>query len=317
MFEPRPLPTLPQRILIPENLRDAAQNSQRLIRLHKCIQSHRKVRISRKPATHAQRITNFAASIAFPPNRRQSNIINFRIRTPNRAASNRNFEFSRQVIEVVVRPKQMRSLQRERRRIHNLIRGNPRQRATGNVSHHVAASALRAQPHSLERLNRLGNRFDGQPMKLNILTHRKISHGSRMSRRKPSNRSKLLRTQQSIRNRDPQHKIFSSLALATLSSLHARAVPLRVNPPPFEISARPLRQHRSSPASRKRLNFLKRLPRIFLPFQPLDFLRLRFLRHTCIDARAQYSSPVLAPKISCPPKTKNPPTSLAAGERVA
>src|SRR5580704_655771 len=317
MFEPRPLPTLPQRILIPENLRDAAQNSQRLIRLHKRIQSHRKMRISRKPAAHTHRIANFAASIAFPPNRRQSNIINFRIRTPNRAAGNRNFEFSRQVIEVVIRSKQMRSLHRERRRINNLIRSNPSQRATSNIPHHIAASAFRTQPHGLKCLNRLGNRFDRQPMKLNILTHGKISHGSRMSRRQPSDRAKLLRTQQAVRNRDPQHEIFGCPALAALPSLHARAIPLRVNPPPFEISTRPLWQHRNSPASRKRLNLLKRLPRIFLPFQPLDFLRLRFFRHTWIDARAQYSSPVLAPKISCALKTKNPPTSLSAGERVA
>ena len=71
-----------QSLLVAENLRYPAYYVQRLLRLHKRIDPHAKMRFIRQAAAYAQRIANFVSAT----NSRQSNIINFGIVAPDGAA---------------------------------------------------------------------------------------------------------------------------------------------------------------------------------------------------------------------------------------
>src|ERR1700727_1019176 len=75
---------------------------------------------------------------------------------------------------------------------------------------------------------------------------------------------------------DPQHEKWQRASLAALASDHARAIALRVNSPPAEISANPLGRNRIEALSRKTANFGETLPRIQRAFPALGLLCLGF-----------------------------------------
>ena len=62
-FEPGPLAVLAQFSTLAENFGDALEHRNHLVPLHKSIEPHREMRISREPAADAQRETNFGISV--------------------------------------------------------------------------------------------------------------------------------------------------------------------------------------------------------------------------------------------------------------
>ena len=79
-----------------QKFRDAFEHGQHLLPAHKGIQANTKVRIGRQPSANTQREPDLRAAA----NRRQSDIVNLRIRAPNPASRDRYFELARQIVEV-------------------------------------------------------------------------------------------------------------------------------------------------------------------------------------------------------------------------
>src|SRR5260221_4053305 len=97
-------------------------------------------------------------------------IIDLRIRAPRPAASNGNLELPRQIVKLGVAAQLPIQLSGEGRSVAVLVRVKAGQRAPGNISYHVAARAGGRQPYPPKRLENIGQPFNGQPVKLKILT---------------------------------------------------------------------------------------------------------------------------------------------------
>src|SRR5262249_41577410 len=94
-----------------------------------------------------------------------------------------------------------------------------------------------------------------------------------------------------VRNRNAQHEVLAAFAFSTGAAQRTRAVALRVNPPPFEIEARPLRQHAPTALRPKPPYLVERPPRGFLALQTFGLLRLRLLhRGLCRMSRLWHAT---------------------------
>ena len=67
--------------------------------------------ISRKAAAYSQRKPHFRRSTNRAGDRREANVIDFRIRAPDAATGYGNLEFARQIVELVVADKETVCLQ--------------------------------------------------------------------------------------------------------------------------------------------------------------------------------------------------------------
>src|SRR4030081_973012 len=102
----------------------------------------------------------------------QADVINLRIRAPYVAAGNRNFEFARQVVKIIVAPKRLADLQSQWRCVANLVRVDSRDGASGNVAGYVTAGAHRAKAALLKGVEHFRQSLDGDPVQLNVLPDR-------------------------------------------------------------------------------------------------------------------------------------------------
>src|SRR5438270_3963247 len=103
--------------------------------------------------------------------RSQTDIVNLRIRAPDAASSDRDLEFAGKIVEVSIACQHARGFERQRRSIANLIGIDPSDRTTRNITSDIAAGAGRVQSHLSERFEDLWERFDGDPVQLNVLPH--------------------------------------------------------------------------------------------------------------------------------------------------
>ncbi len=170
----------------------------------------------------------------------------------------------------------MRDRDRNRRGIDQFVGIHAGQRASRHIAHHVAAGALGRQPNRIQRVYNLRQRFDRQPMELNVLTHRNVCQVPRMLAGNLADFSKLACRDNSVGDPDPHHEPFGRQPFAALATRSAHAVALRVNTPPFEIGRSPLRHHARAPCAGKCANLVKRFPRILLPLQSLHPLGFGF-----------------------------------------
>ncbi len=171
---------------------------------------------------------------------------------------------------------------RNRRGIDQLVSVNAGQRTARYIAHHVAARALGREPNGVQRVHHLRQRFDRQPMQLNVLAHRDVCQVPRVVAGDLADLPQLARGDDSVGNPDPHHEPFGGQAFPAFAAGRAYAVALRIHAPPFEIGRSPLRHHARAPLARKRANFVKCLPGILLALQPLHplsfglFWRSRF-----------------------------------------
>src|SRR6266404_7819892 len=110
----------------------------------------------------------------------QSNVVYLGIRAPRAAASNGNLELPRQIVKLGVAAQLPIQLSSQGRSVAVLVRVKPGQWAPGNISYHVAARASGRQPYPPKRLENIGQRFDGHPVKLEILPHSNVRDAPRM-----------------------------------------------------------------------------------------------------------------------------------------
>ena len=105
-LQSRPFAVFAKVVAVTENLCDALERRQRLVLLHERIQPDRQMRISGQASPDAEREACLPSSTDPTANRRQTNIVNFRILAPHRATADADLEFTRQVHKFVVADKQ-------------------------------------------------------------------------------------------------------------------------------------------------------------------------------------------------------------------
>src|SRR5271156_6491158 len=267
---------LAQLARLAKKLSDAFDDRLDLVPANERVQTGCEMRFGRESAGHAQRETSFRLSIDSSGDRSQSNIIDLWIGAPNPAARDRNLELSRQVVKVGIARKHSGRSKGERRRITDFIGIHARHRAAGDVPRDIAASSHAVQAALPQRLKNLGKRFNGHPVKLDILAHGQVSNAASMTLGQPSNGSQLRRIQNAVGDADAKHEARQRLAFAAFSADHPCAVSLGVNPPPAEVGAQPFGRNRIKTSSREASDLVDRIPRVLLPFQSLDSLCLRF-----------------------------------------
>ena len=166
--------------------------------------------------------------------------------------------------------------QRQRRRIADLVRIHACDRAAGNISRDIAASAHRVQADTPQFLEHLWKSLDRDPVQLNVLPHCKIGDAAGVAAGQAGNGSQLVRSQQAVRNADPQHEERQRQPLAVLAADNPRTIALRVDSPPAEVGSDPFRRNRAKAFSREASNLSQPLPGIHGALQALHFLRFRF-----------------------------------------
>ena len=259
-----------QALLIAKDLRNCANHADGLMRQDEGVQANCKMRFGGESASDAQRVADFAVEF----HRRQADIVDLRISAPRGAAGNGDLEFARKIVELRVCLEQVRNLGGQRRGVNELIGGDPGQRAAGHVAHHVAAGAFGRESDRVECVHDLGQRFDGEPVKLNVLPDGNVGQVARVLASERADDAKLAREDDAVGNADAHHEVIGDQAFAAFATGGAYAVALGVDAPPLEIGGRPLRYHAGAAFACKGAHLVKGLPGIFLALQALSFLGL-------------------------------------------
>ena len=280
-FQARALPMLTQYIGVAKQLRDPFDHWKNLIPAHESIQPRRQIRFSREPPGHAQRKSDFIFSVRAASLRGQTHIINFGIRAPDAASSDRHLELARQVVEFGIPRQQLRRFQNQGRSIDNFIGVHSGHRASSYVARDIATSAGRVEADLPEAVKHLRQRFDRDPMQLDILANREIGNSVGVAASEIGDGAKLRRSHHPVRDSEAHHESLNGLALAILAARDASAVALRVNAPPAEVRPNPFRRNRAKTFAGEAANLLKPLPGIFGTLQPLHPLRLGFFHRLC------------------------------------
>ena len=200
-----------------------AHHRRGLIGQHKSIEANAQVRFVGEPAADADRVPNFGSA----PRSGQADVVDLRIRAPNRAAGDGNLEFARQIVKVVVPLERVRDCNSKRRSIDDFVVSDASQRAAGDVAHHVAAGPFRREPHGVERFHDLRQRLNGEPVVLDVLADGDVGKVPPVAARNFRKHASLVSPQNAVGDADPHHEVVGRLALAAFAPGHARAVPLR------------------------------------------------------------------------------------------
>ena len=111
----------------------------------------------------------------------------------SRAGRDRDLVLARQVRVVGVAVEELRRLLDDRRRVEELVVGEPGDRAAGDVAHRVAAAAGGGQPGGVEPLEDLGQRAELDPVQLDVLARRQLAVAAAERVRDLADRAQLRR----------------------------------------------------------------------------------------------------------------------------
>ncbi len=109
-------------------------------------------------------------------------------------------------------------------------------------------------------------------MKLDVLAHGEVSNAATVFFSEVRNGAKLVRVEQAVPNADAHHEKRHGFAFTGGAADGSGTVTLRIDAPPSEVSAEPLRRNRAIAFASEAPNFREILPGIQRSFQPLDFL---------------------------------------------
>jgi hypothetical protein len=191
----------------------------------------------------------------------------------------------------------MSYFQRKRASVHQLMVVQTRERASRHVADHIAACTLGREADGGQSIDDLRQRLDGEPVELNVLPRGDVSQVSCVLLRQFCDDAELIAGQHAVGHANPHHEVLARFALARGASGHAKTVALRVNAPPLEVKAGPLRQHRVAALLRELAHFVPRVPGILGEFQPFRLLGLglfdRLVRgHDCFRGCIGHADPL-------------------------
>jgi len=101
----------------------------------------------------------------------QGDVVDFGIGAPFGAASDSDFEFAGKIVEVGITPEFLVESEGDGRDVGNFVRVESGEGAAGDVADDVAASASGAEADGCQSLEDFRERFDFEPVKLDILTN--------------------------------------------------------------------------------------------------------------------------------------------------
>src|SRR5580693_883150 len=233
-FQPGPLAVLAQLVRVTEQLGNSPDHRQNLVPAHERIQRRTQVGLGRKPPAHAQGETNLRLSFNDTLSRSEANIVNLRIGAPDAASRDGNLELARQVVELGIPCQHLVGFERERRSIAYLVRVHACDGAAGYVSRDIPAGAHCVQTDTPEFFHHLRQSFDGDPVQLNVLPNREIGDAACVAAGKAGDDSQLVRSQQTVRDANPQHEEWQGESLAIFAANNSNPVALGVDSPPAE-----------------------------------------------------------------------------------
>src|SRR5271156_1009006 len=275
-FQAGTVAALAQNIGTAENFRDAPNYREHLVPADECVQALSQVRLGRKAAAHAEREASFQTGEPFAHDGGKTDIVNFRIGAPDAAASDRDFEFAREIVEVRIAGKQMGGLVNERRSVADFVRVHSRERAAGDIARHIAAGGERGEAAAFEAADPFGQTPVGHPVKLNVLAPSEASNAAAIFFGEVRNGAKLVRVEQAVWDTDAHHEKRHSLSFTAGAADSSGTVALRIDAPPSKVCAEPFGRNRVVPLAGKAPYFREILPGIQRSFQPLDFLGFCF-----------------------------------------
>lgn len=176
-LEPRLLAVLAEHVAVAEDLGDALDHREHLLRTHERVEAGGEVRLGREPAAHPQRVAHVAGVAV--ADRGEPHIVDLGIAAPEPAAGDRDLVLARQVVELRAAVSGRRV--HERRGVHDLVGVETGQGAPGDVARHVAAGAEAAEPAVSKGGKNRWQVLDPHPVELHVLADGEVRHAPRVT----------------------------------------------------------------------------------------------------------------------------------------
>src|ERR1035437_4719968 len=170
----------------------------------------------------------------------------------------------------------MCNLDGDGRGVDQLIGSHSGQRTAGHVAHHIAARAFWRQADGVESIHYLRQRFDAEPVKLNVLAHGNVGQVAGILARNSTDGAKLAGRHNSVGNANAHHEPIGGQAFSTLAADGAYSIALRVDSPPFEVSRRPFRHDAGAASAGKLAYLVEGLPGVLLALEAFHALGFGF-----------------------------------------
>src|SRR3984957_2216284 len=106
----------------------------------------------------------------------QTHVVNLRIRAPDAASGNRDLEFTRKIVKLIISRQHLRCFESKRRGIADFVSIHPGNWATGHVSCDVSAGTHSVETVLRQRIEYVGESLDRHPMQLNVLANRDVTY---------------------------------------------------------------------------------------------------------------------------------------------
>ena len=209
------LAILSKDIAVTEDLRDALDHREGLPPRHERVEPLGEMRIGGEPAAHPHRKAGQAGVRV--AHRRQTDIVDLRVRAPDAAAGDGHLELARQVVELRAAVEHGGGGLDERRGVGNLVGVHARHRAAGDVPGDVATGSQGADADLRQALDDGGQILDPYPVELYVLAHCDVGHAAGEPLREIGDARSLARGQDAVGNADAHEEMTHRLALATRS----------------------------------------------------------------------------------------------------
>ena len=155
--------------------------------------------------------------------------------------------------------------------------------AAGDIADHIAAGAFGRQADCVEGVNDLRQRFDREPVKLNVLADGYVGEVAGVLSRDVADDAKLAGGEDAVGNADAHHEVISGKAFAAFAAGRAYSVTLRVDSPPLEVGVGPLGNDARTALTGEGAHLVEGLPWVLVALQALRPLSLGFLYLDCIS----------------------------------
>ena len=274
-LQARLLAVLAEHAAVAEDLGDPADHGQHLVPADEGVEPEGEVGVGRQSAAHADREPHLVRLRVAQGG--ESDVVDLGIRAPGPAARDRDLVLARQVVELGVAVEHPRRRLDERRGVDDLVGVDSCERAAGDVARVVAARSHRREADPPQGLEDLRQVLDPHPVELDVLPHREVGDAARVPLRQVRDRPDLVGDEPAVRDPDPHHEVREGPALSACAANGADTVALRVDPPPPEVRAKPLRRNRLETLAGEAPDLAERLPRVQLPLETLDPLCLGLL----------------------------------------
>src|SRR5712692_10009741 len=257
---------------VAEDFRDTADDRNDLIPLNEGIKRDAEMRVRREPPADAKCETCFEMVGALAQCGGQADIVDFRVGAPVPAARDGNLEFAWKIIELCVSAKLAVERESERRGVAKLVGIEAGERAAGDVARDVAAGAGRGEAGFPKGFEDFRERFDGDPMQLNILAYREVGHAAGVSFGEIGNGADLIAAEETVGDANAHHKKRRGEPFTVFAADDAGSVTLGVNTPGTEVGAEPFGRNGSVSVPRELADFVEMVPGVLGPLEAFNAL---------------------------------------------